>query len=134
MRSASNAFVASIACRDEGKPVITLRRDGVDFALSYYGEPAGATAALLPMEATAYAAEPTAHARLSETLHSGMTYRELSPGMDVEIRLAGNRVKDVLTLHSSEAQKYACLILPEGFDYVQNANGNTLVLRDGNRL
>lgn len=77
-----------IACRDEGKPVITLRRDSVDFALSYYGEPAGVTAALLPMEATAYAAEPTAHARLSEKLHSGMTYRELRPGMDVEMRFS----------------------------------------------
>lgn len=90
MRSASNAFAAAVACKDEGKPVITLRRDGVDFALSYYGEPAGVTGAVLPVEATANAAEPTAHARLSETLHSGMTYSELRPGMDVEIRLTGN--------------------------------------------
>ena len=131
MRSASNAFAAAVACKDEGKPVITLRRDGVDFALSYYGEPAGVTGSMLPVEAAANAAEPTAHARLSEKLHSGMTYSELRPGMDVEIRLTGNGVKDILTLRSPDAQKYACLVLPEGFDYAQDASGNTLVLRDG---
>lgn len=131
MRSASNAFAAAVACKDEGKPVITLRRDGVDFALSYYGEPAGVTGSVLPVEAAANAAELTAHARLSETLHSGMTYSELRPGMDVEIRLTGNGVKDILTLRSPDAQKYACLVLPEGFDYAQDASGNTLVLRDG---
>lgn len=107
MRSASNAFAAAVTCKDEGKPVITLRRDGVDFALSYYGEPAGVTGSVLPVEAAANAAEPTAHARLSETLHSGMTYSELRPGMDVEIRLTGNGVKDILTLRSPDAQKYA---------------------------
>lgn len=128
MRSTSNAFAASVACRDEGKPAITLSRDGVDFALNYYGEPAGVSGAVLPAELSAGTA---VHARLSEKLHSGMTYSELRPGMDVEIRLTGSGVKDIITLRSPSAKRYACLVLPEGFDYAQDAGGNTRVLRGG---
>ncbi len=51
--------------------------------------------------------------------------------MDVEIHIDGKGFKDNLILKNSEALEYAGVILPEGFGYKQDENGNTYASYSG---
>ena len=131
-RTSANAYATELACKDSGKDIVTLRRDGVAFGIRYFGEANGATAEILENEKQEYANEQEARADLSEKLHSGVKYTELRPGMDVEVRIDGKGFKDNIILKTQEALDYAGVELPEGFEYEQEKDGSIKVYREGN--
>ena len=131
LRTTANAYDTELTYKDDGKAIITLTRDGIAFPLSYLGETTGAVGEILEPEEHEHASEQEARADLSATLHSGVRYTELRPGMDVEIHIDGRGIKDDIILKTPEALSYACLVLPEGFEYRQDKNGNTHAYCDG---
>ncbi|MBQ3762844.1 MAG: RHS repeat protein [Clostridia bacterium] len=126
-RTSANAYATELACKDSGKDIVTLRRDGVAFGIRYFGEDCGATAEILESKKQSHVNEQEARADLSEKLHSGVKYTELRPGMDVEIHIDGKGLKDNIILKTPEALDYAGVVLPEGFEYEQEENGGTCV-------
>ena len=131
LRTTANAYETALAIKDDGKAIVTLSRDGVAFPLSYFGETIGAVAEILESEKHEHASEQEERADLSARLHSGAKYAELRPGMDVEIHIDGRGIKDDIILKTPEALSYACLVLPEGFEYKQDRNKNTCVYYNG---
>jgi len=127
LRTSANSYITELAQKDTGKAIVTLTRDGIAFPFSYLGKANGATAEILEQEKQEHASEQDARADLSEKLHSGVKYRELRPGMDVDIHIDGKGLKDNIILKSSEALEYAGLVLPEGFGYEQDKDGSTCV-------
>ena len=94
LRTGANAYVTELASADRGGSIVTLERDGTEFGIRYLGEPNGAAAELIEVKKQAHANEQEARADFSETLHSGVQYAELRPGMDVEIHIDGRGIKD----------------------------------------
>ena len=131
LRTTANAYTTELAIKDNGKAIITLRRDGAAFPLSYLGESTGSDAEILEPEKAEHATEQEARADLSATLHSGVKYTELRPGMDVEIHIDGKGIKDNIILRTLEALSFAGLILPDGYEYKQDKYKNTHVYYHG---
>ena len=131
LHTTANAYVTELRQKDDGKAIVTLTRDGIAFPISYLGEPNGAAAEILEPEKNAHETEQDNRVDLSETLHSGVRYTELRPGMDVAIHIDGKGLKDDVILKTPEAMQFAGVILPEGFDYRQDKNGGVQVFYQG---
>ena len=123
LHTGANAYATALAAVDDGKPTVSLTRDGVGFAFSYFGKANGSKAEVLLPEKTEHANEQEARADLSETLHSGVWYAELRPGMNVEVHISGKGLEELMILKTPEAVCFAGLTLPEGFEYRQLRSG-----------
>ena len=81
-------------------------------------------AELLPPEKYDHATEQDRRADLSATLHSGVAYKDIRPGMDVTVHIGGYGVKDDIVIRNREAARYAGILLPGGFAYKAEEDGN----------
>ena len=123
LRTGANAYKTELAAVDDGRPVVSLIREGVEFAFSYFGKANGSKAEVLLPEKTEHANEQEARADLSETLHSGVRYAGLRPGMNIEVHISGKGLEELMILKTPEAVCFAGLTLPEGFEYRQLRSG-----------